>query len=344
MVLEPDQNAVQCESTSGVGKYKYTFRPTVDSFSKGSLENQSSLLNSQISVGDPIVISDESGHYARAVGFILELTMASVVVAVDRKLAATTTGSTAKIFRDVANQTNAGGVAAAAKDRKALRYRIDKDELTSGMGMIRNNLVKLLKCGDGDKLRRLLIHLDPPTFHKTLDEQQKAVVQTALGEAHLNSDQRNAVDQVLTGMSRRVSSHRCLMRHLQRSDALLANDYTLILGMPGTGKTTTLAHIVKALASLGKSVLLTSYTHSAVDNILLKLKTENVPFLRLGNSDKVECLEDSNGRLVLNGLRLLQLHPEIRQMMAAKPSTLESLQKAYDESLIVATTCLGVNQ
>ena len=42
--------------------------------------------------------------------------------------------------------------------------------------------------------------------------------------------------------------------------------------MPGTGKTTTIARLVEVFVSQRKSVLLTSYTHSAVDNILLKLK------------------------------------------------------------------------
>jgi hypothetical protein len=38
------------------------------------------------------------------------------------------------------------------------------------------------------------------------------------------------------------------------------------------GKTSTIVALVKVLNELGLSVLLTSYTHSAVDNILLKLK------------------------------------------------------------------------
>lgn len=53
---------------------------------------------------------------------------------------------------------------------------------------------------------------------------------------------------------------------------LCAEDYTLILGMPGTGKTTTIARLVRIMVNRGKTVLLTSYTHTAVDNILLKLK------------------------------------------------------------------------
>ena len=42
--------------------------------------------------------------------------------------------------------------------------------------------------------------------------------------------------------------------------------------MPGTGKTTTIAYLVQVLVARGNTVMLASYTHSAVDNILLKLK------------------------------------------------------------------------
>lgn len=93
---------------------------------------------------------------------------------------------------------------------------------------------------------------------------------------------------------------------------LLSKDYTLIVGMPGTGKTTTICTLVNSkhanqycsvelllvshpriffqvriLHACGFSVLLTSYTHSAVDNILLKLKRFRVGFLRLGHRQKV---------------------------------------------------------
>lgn len=47
--------------------------------------------------------------------------------------------------------------------------------------------------------------------------------------------------------------------------------YCLFLGMPGSGKSTTTALLVQSLVAKGKRVLLTSYTHSAVDTILLKL-------------------------------------------------------------------------
>ena len=42
-----------------------------------------------------------------------------------------------------------------------------------------------------------------------------------------------------------------------------------------------------ALAAAGRSVLLTSYTNSAVDTVLLKLRAAGVDFLRLGRAASV---------------------------------------------------------
>ena len=54
----------------------------------------------------------------------------------------------------------------------------------------------------------------------------------------------------------------------------------------GSGKTTAIVALIRLLVALGKSVLLTSYTHSAVDNVLVKLIEQDpegaAPFLRIG--------------------------------------------------------------
>ena len=52
---------------------------------------------------------------------------------------------------------------------------------------------------------------------------------------------------------------------------LFARDYALLLGLPGTGKTSTLSLIVRAIISRGERVVICSYTHAAVDNLLMKI-------------------------------------------------------------------------
>jgi DNA replication ATP-dependent helicase Dna2 len=52
---------------------------------------------------------------------------------------------------------------------------------------------------------------------------------------------------------------------------MMAEDYLLIKGYPGTGKTTTVAALISILTKLDKKVLFASFTNSAVDNLLIKL-------------------------------------------------------------------------
>lgn len=61
-------------------------------------------------------------------------------------------------------------------------------------------------------------------------------------------------------------------------------------GYPGTGKTHTLSVLIRILIALGAKVLLTSYTHSAVDNVLLKLLEHPAmedKIVRLGSFSRV---------------------------------------------------------
>lgn len=145
-------------------------------------------------------------------------------------------------------------------------FRIDKDELFGGMGRIRGNLAQLFYA-DGDKRRlELVVDLQAPRFTET--PSTIASLESTSSSMILNANQQAAIQKVL-----------CTL------------DYSLILGMPGTGKTTVIAALIQTLVSLGKTVLLTSYTHSAVDAILLKLKdSADFGILRLGNLDKVCAL------------------------------------------------------
>ncbi|KAG7095095.1 hypothetical protein E1B28_005882 [Marasmius oreades] len=181
-------------------------------------------------------------------------------------------------------------------------YRIDRDDLQVGMSRIRDNLAQLFYA-DGDTRRlELVVNLRKPYFHDPSALSLPPAVSKYT--AHLNSHQRQALMKVLT-----------------------AQDYALILGMPGTGKTTVIAALINILVEMGKTVLLTSYTHSAVDTILVKLKDDaDFSILRLGNLDKV--------------------HPDVRHLTLngrVPATTVEQLEHQLMTPPVVATTCLSID-
>ena len=70
--------------------------------------------------------------------------------------------------------------------------------------------------------------------------------------------------------------------------AARAEDFALIHGPPGTGKTYTLARTVRALVERGERVLLTAFTNRAVDNALEALREQGFDdFLRVGTETGV---------------------------------------------------------
>ncbi|KAF8876665.1 DNA replication factor Dna2-domain-containing protein [Infundibulicybe gibba] len=176
-------------------------------------------------------------------------------------------------------------------------FRIDKDEFSGGMGRIRDNLAQLFYA-DGDTARlELVVDLRAPVFDETHGIPTNH-------SARLNINQQQALTKVLS-----------------------AKDYALILGMPGTGKTTVIAAIIRTLVSAGQTVLLTSYTHSAVDTVLGKLSDADFSILRLGNVDKIR--------------------PDIQKysLAARKPATtIEQLEHQLMTPPVVATTCLSLDQ
>uniref|UniRef100_UPI00358FB190 DNA replication ATP-dependent helicase/nuclease DNA2 n=1 Tax=Myxine glutinosa TaxID=7769 RepID=UPI00358FB190 len=130
---------------------------------------------------------------------------------------------------------------------------------------------------------------------------------------------KDSVAKILQGLNR---PQRQAMKRV-----LLSKDYTLVVGMPGTGKTTTICSLVRILHACGFSVLLASFTHSAVDNVLLKLTRFQVPFLRLGRAEKVH--------------EVLRSKTEEELCRARSISTLSQLTQLYNEQAVVATTCMG---
>ncbi|HEY4036460.1 MAG TPA: AAA domain-containing protein [Ktedonobacteraceae bacterium] len=70
--------------------------------------------------------------------------------------------------------------------------------------------------------------------------------------------------------------------------AMQMQDYLLIHGPPGTGKTSVIAEIVKHLIQQGQRVMLVAFTNQAVDNMLKRLDKEGFHrYLRLGHERSV---------------------------------------------------------
>ena len=267
-----------------------------------------SFLESQIIVGEPIVISDEKGHFALANGYVTDVRKRRITVAVDRRL------HNARIrqpgFDEADNQAFASIMEVAPEGstieesegrimEAPVRYRLDKDEFSNGMATVRNNLIQVMADGPfgSRQIRGLVVDLNAPRFRT------ESTAYTLKNRESINVDQRRAIQKVMS-----------------------AEDYALVLGMPGTGKTTTIANIIRALVSQGKSVLLTSYTHTAVDNILLKLKDDEIPILRLGTIAKIS--------------KEVQ---EFATLAATTKTSFEEVRSTWHGSPIVATTCLGIN-
>ncbi|KZO94575.1 Dna2-domain-containing protein [Calocera viscosa TUFC12733] len=277
MVLVPLREADEglAEASGRIHRHTARFVKRLTLTQKGP----ETLLNGHISVGDAVVVSIDPGFLALGRGFVLSLAPESIVLGLDRAV-------DASALQDL-----------PIKNKDALVWRIDKDELSSGVARLRDNLAQLFYA-DGDERRRaLVVDLEPPIFSAT------PAFDPSHLSASLNAPQQAAIAKVAA-----------------------AKDYALILGMPGTGKTSTIAEIIRMLVRQGKTVLLTSYTHSAVDTILLRLGEVEFDVLRLGNTDKV--------------------HPDVKKYtLGARPqaTTVQQLEHQLLLPPVVATTCLSID-
>lgn len=286
--------------------------------------NSQSMLSSQIAANDFVIISDEEGHFCLCQGRVQFINPAKIGISVKRKLlnnrlldkekGVTTIQS---VVESELEQSN------LIATQNLVTYRIDKNDIQQSLSLARFNLLSLFlpavspgvdivdersklcrktKRSDGGNeiLRSLLVDNRAPKFRDAIDD---PVIPYKLSkDTTLNLNQKEAIDKVMR-----------------------AEDYALILGMPGTGKTTVIAEIIKILVSEGKRVLLTSYTHSAVDNILIKLRNTSISIMRLGMKHKV--------------------HPDTQKYVpnyASVKSYNDYLSKINSTS-VVATTCLGIN-
>ena len=301
------------------GKYLYEFTRI-----NGETQTHESMSGSQIFIGDRVILSDEVGHFSIASGSVIDLKDNIIVVSTKRKL----------LHNQISSKYNDGSKIESVIDptideadiistQNTVTYRIDKYDIQQPLSGSRFNILnlflppikkgmlvlnektneeRLLKLSEGgdERMRKFLIDNEAPQF---LAKEEKPLLQNSLPtDTIFNIDQHNALDLCLR-----------------------AKDYALVLGMPGTGKTTLIAELIKILVKNGKKILLTSYTHSAVDNILLKLLDTDFKTIRLGAERKI--------------------HPETRRYIPdyTSASSYEEFLSMINDTSLVATTCLGIN-
>ncbi|KAG0498633.1 hypothetical protein HPP92_003324 [Vanilla planifolia] len=240
---------------------------------------------SSLKCGDFVIISTESGRPAIANGMICSISQRGVSVSLSKLLRLPGSYCTSETA-DLTREV----------------WRIDKDEIASVYATMRFNLVELFFPRlQNSLLRKVIVGLEPPRFDSGVLVSQDPAVSYVRLEKSINDDQRRAIQKILS-----------------------AKNYSLILGMPGTGKTSTMVHAVKALLMRGQSILLTSYTNSAVDNLLIKLKTQGIDFVRIG--------------------RLEVVHNDVHQhcFSATGASSLDDIRQRMEQVRVVGVTCLGI--
>lgn len=157
-------------------------------------------------------------------------------------------------------------------------FHLDKYTSRTQMTFNLTNIGVLLDNSErSDKLRRIIIDRERPTFTRTVPAAVSAEAKQIL--QNLNKHQKIAV---LTAVGTKT--------------------YCLFKGLPGTGKTQTVIALIRLLVAMNKSILITSNTHSAVDNVLLRLLTYNIKFMRLGSVSRINpaLTEFSENRLTEN--------------------------------------------
>mmetsp|Transcript_7691 Transcript_7691/g.19016 ORF Transcript_7691/g.19016 Transcript_7691/m.19016 type:complete len:2040 (-) Transcript_7691:119-6238(-) len=157
-------------------------------------------------------------------------------------------------------------------------FCVQMNHTVIGMGTLRWNLINFFaqepvprNVDPGDllkirlknarlaKLRSLIIHKRPPVYHASLLDDHCLFDFNYPGNQGGFSSLKNEFEQLNDGQKSAV--------HI----AFLAQDFSLIQGFPGTGKTSVITFLARLLVAHGKRVLITAYTHSAVDNIMMKL-------------------------------------------------------------------------
>ncbi|CAI9714834.1 Hypothetical predicted protein [Octopus vulgaris] len=201
-------------------------------------------------------------------------------------------------------------------------FKVDKCSDWENWGTCYNNLITLMAdTAHSARLRQLIIDHEKPRVHSTLAKSTVQKVKSIFKP--LNKLQKvallkvNLYDFIFLFIA-------CFLNHFQ---FFMSEDYVLIRGYPGTGKTSTIVALIQMLVASGVSILVASFTHSAVDNILLKLRKEKIQFLRMGRKDRIHP----------------DIYPYSADELTKNAKSVQELKTVYESMNVVATTCVGMS-
>ena len=203
------------------------------------------------------------------------------------------------------------------------KFRLDKDDYVGLFGLLLQNLVNFFTLdippfsaesfGTPVKTKSLTADTDVSDRRRRLNSY---IVQLKPSPRFLNMSE----DSMFCGIPGRQlpgCDQNSLRRDFDRLNSdqkeavlkvIAAEDFALIQGLPGTGKSETISFITRLLVMRGKRVLLTSYTHSAVDNLLCKL-------MESGVNQSCTANEDPRISLIRIG-QVFSCHPQVRPILA----------------------------
>jgi len=145
-------------------------------------------------------------------------------------------------------------------EAKFFRLELSSDEVTR-----RRLSAAMRQAAEGrarlSQWRNLLIGDREPEFYPLRDVGQ---IESRLSQTRLNPSQKQAIVH-----------------------ALSANDFAIIHGPPGTGKTTTVAELIRQACERGDKVLACAPSNTGVDNLLEKLISLGVDAVRIGHPARV---------------------------------------------------------
>ena len=150
----------------------------------------------------------------------------------------------------------------------------------------------------------------------------------------------------IPGCDMNVLKSEFALLNCDQKDAIMkcmsASDFALIQGLPGTGKSATVSFLTRLLVAQGKRVLLTSYTHSAVDNLFCKLLESGLSssnsVVRIGKESS--CHTKVHSTLAQNIACMAEISSSTNSADPIKTPNVDYLHNVISSAKVIGVTAL----